>query len=279
MFAKEQSPIMSLPFFQIDSFTSEAFSGNPAAVVLLDKKRSHAWLQSVAMENNLSETAFVLPKTGEAWPLRWFTPTIEVDLCGHATLAAAHALWESATITIDQPITFETRSGPLTIKKNGRQIQMDFPITPVANAAAPEGLIESLQINGQPPSITEVLKSAFDYIVVVKNEFTVRNMTVDFRQLSQVDARGTIVTASADPTSDYDFVSRFFGPAAGVDEDPVTGSAHCALIDYFSQKLNRNRLTGYQASARGGIVEVEKRDDRAILSGEAVTVIRGQLFP
>ena len=269
---------MSLPFFQIDSFTSEAFSGNPAAVVLLDKKRPHAWLQSVAMENNLSETAFVLPKTGEAWPLRWFTPTIEVDLCGHATLAAAHALWESETVSCDQLIIFETRSGPLTVKKQGSQIQMNFPITPVVQAKAPQGLIESLQINGQPPSVAEVLKSAFDYIVVVKDEFTVRNMTVDFRQLSQVDARGTIVTASADPTSDYDFVSRFFGPAAGVDEDPVTGSAHCALIDYFSKTQNRNQLIGYQASARGGIIEVEKRGDRAILSGKAVTIIRGELL-
>ncbi|MEP3480944.1 MAG: PhzF family phenazine biosynthesis protein [Fuerstiella sp.] len=270
---------MSLPFFQIDSFTSEAFSGNPAAVILLDKQRSNEWLQLVAMENNLSETAFVLPSTNaQTWPLRWFTPTIEVDLCGHATLAAAHALWESETVPCDQPILFETRSGPLTVKKLGNHIQMDFPITPVTKTAAPKGLIESLQINGQRPSITEVLKSAFDYMVVVHDEATVRNLTVDFRQLAQVDARGAIVTAIADPTSDYDFVSRFFGPAAGVDEDPVTGSAHCALIDYFSQKRKRNQLTGYQASARGGIVEVEKRDDRAILSGEAVTVIRGQLF-
>lgn len=270
---------MSLPFYQIDSFTSEAFSGNPAAVVLLDKERSDTWLQSVAMENNLSETAFVLPSTAaQTWPLRWFTPTIEVDLCGHATLAAAHALWESETAPSDQPITFETRSGPLTIKKNGSQIQMDFPVTPVAKTDAPLGVIESMQINGQQPKFTEVLKSSFDYIVVVEDESTVRNMTVDFRQLSQVDARGAIVTAIADPTSDYDFVSRFFGPAAGVDEDPVTGSAHCALIDYFSQKLNRNQLIGYQASARGGIVEVEKRGDRAILSGEAITIISGQLL-
>lgn len=269
---------MSLPFFQIDSFTSEPFSGNPAAVVLLDRVRSDNWLQSVAMENNLSETAFVLPKENGTWPLRWFTPTIEVDLCGHATLAAAHALWDSKTVPSDQSIIFETRSGPLTTKKQGGQIQMDFPVTPVAKAVAPQGLIESLQIHDQPLDVIEVRKSSFDYIVVVKEEATVRNLAVDFRQLSQVDARGTIVTAIADPTSNYDFVSRFFGPAAGVDEDPVTGSAHCALIDYYSHMLNRNKLTGYQASARGGLVELEKAGDRAILSGQAVTVIRGQLL-
>lgn len=270
---------MSLPFFQIDSFTSKAFSGNPAAVVLLDNERSDTWLQSVAMENNLSETAFVLPSTAaQTWRLRWFTPTTEVDLCGHATLAAAHALWESETAPSDQPITFETRSGPLTVKRQRSQIQMDFPVTPVSKVEAPQGLLKSLQINGRQPNVTDVLKSAFDFVVVVEDEATVRSLTVDFHQLSQVDARGAIVTAIADPTSDYDFVSRFFGPAAGVNEDPVTGSAHCALIDYFSQKLNRNRLIGYQASARGGIVEVEKRGDRAILSGEAITIIRGKLL-
>lgn len=268
---------MSLPFFQIDSFTSEAFSGNPAAVVLLDKARSDDWLQAVATENNLSETAFVLPNDDRNWKLRWFTPAIEVDLCGHATLAAAHALWESESVSSDRTIIFETRSGPLTIKKQGSQIRMDFPVTPVAKVEAPQGLLESLRIHEQPLDVIDVVKSAFDYIVVVKDEATVRNLQVDFRQLSQVDARGTIVTAIADPTSDYDFVSRFFGPAAGVDEDPVTGSAHCALVDYFSQKLNRNKLTGYQASARGGIVEVEKQGDRAILSGQAVTIIRGAL--
>lgn len=267
---------MSLPFFQIDAFSSAPFGGNPAAVVLLDEARPDDWLQSVAMENNLSETAFVLPMKSGTFPLRWFTPTIEVDLCGHATLAAAHALWESETVAANQQIEFETRSGKLSVAKRDNQIQMDFPITPVTIAEPPAGLLTSFQTNGQPLNPVAVLKSAFDYIVVVDKESTVRNVVVDFRKLATIDARGVTVTAIADPTSAYDIVSRFFAPAAGVDEDPVTGSAHCALIDYWSQKLNHNKLTGFQASSRGGMVKIEKRADRAILTGEAVTVIRGE---
>lgn len=269
---------MSLPFFQVDAFSSKPFGGNPAAVVLLDRERSDDWLQSVAMENNLSETAYVLPMKDGLFSLRWFTPSIEVDLCGHATLAAAHALWESETVTGDQAITFQTRSGRLSVRKNNNQIQMNFPVTPLTPTEPPDGLLSSFQAAGQPLNATAVLMSAYDYIIVVKDEASVRSLTVDFRQLANIQVRGVAVTAGADLASAYDFVSRFFAPAAGVDEDPVTGSAHCALIDYWSRELNSNKLTGYQASARGGIVKIEKQEDRAILTGDAVTVIRGTLL-
>lgn len=270
---------MSVSFFQIDAFTSKPFGGNPAAVVLLDTEHSDNWLQAVAMENNLSETAFVLPKNDGTFPLRWFTPTTEVDLCGHATLAAAHALWESKSVATNEAIDFETRSGKLTVTKQGNQIQMNFPVTPVTPSDAPQGLLASFQVKDQPLNPIAVLRSTFDYMIVVDDESMVRNVAVDFRELKKTDARGVIVTASADSASDYDIVSRFFAPAAGVDEDPVTGSAHCALIDYWSRELDSNKLTGYQASDRGGLVTIEKQNDRAILIGEAVTVIRGELLP
>ena len=208
------------------------FAGNPAAVCLLERERESAWMQSVAAEMNLSETAFVR-RLDSGFELRWFTPGVEVDLCGHATLAAAHVMWQEETIPAGEPIAFSTRSGVLTATRAGELIEIDFPSTPPVESQAPEGLLEALGV--QP---TFVGRTKFDYLVVVDGEQTLRSIRPDFRRLAQVATRGVIVTSLAD-NAQFDFVSRFFAPGCGVDEDPVTGSAHCAL-----------HLTGKRGSAR-----------------------------
>jgi PhzF family phenazine biosynthesis protein len=255
---------------QIDAFTDRPFAGNPAAVCLLDDERDAAWMQAVAAEMNLSETAFVRP-LDDGFELRWFTPAIEVDLCGHATLAAAHALWSEGIVPRDQPIRFHTRSGVLTCTTDGKLIELDFPATPAHAAEPPAGLLEAL---GVTPTYTG--RSKFDKFVLVESEQVVRSLKPDFARLREVPMRGAIVTSpSADPR--FDFVSRFFAPAAGVNEDPVTGSAHCCLGPFWGERLGKTELTAYQASARGGVVRVRVNGDRVILGGQAVTVWRGEL--
>jgi predicted PhzF superfamily epimerase YddE/YHI9 len=218
---------------------------------------------------NLSETAFVVP-AADGFELRWLTPTVEVSLCGHATLAAAHALWESSRVAGDT-IRFSTRSGVLTATRRADGIELDFPLNPEEPVEPPPGLLPALGTAAR-----HVGKSRFDFLVEVESETAVRTVAPDFRRLATVSDRGVIVTArSADPR--FDFVSRFFAPAAGIDEDPVTGSAHCCLADFWGRRLGKTSLVGFQASARGGVVRVRVAGDRAILGGRAVTVAKGEL--
>jgi PhzF family phenazine biosynthesis protein len=255
---------------QIDAFTSEPFKGNPAAVCFLDQERDDRWMTNVAAEMNLAETAFLLPR-GEEWSLRWFTPTVEMDLCGHATLASAHALWGEGLLPADREARFHTRSGLLTAGRNGSLIEMNFPSTPAEPADAPKLLLSAL---GVTP--VHAGRSRFDYLLELESETDVRRVQPDLPALRKLDARGVIVTSRSDG-HEFDFISRFFAPAAGVDEDPVTGSAHCCLTPYWAARLGRNDLTGYQASARGGVVKVRLEGDRVRLAGGAVTVLRGEL--
>lgn len=260
---------------QIDAFTSRPFRGNPAAVCLLDGEREAQWMQDVAAEMNLSETAFLLPRPAErnaGYSLRWFTPATEVALCGHATLASAHALWEEQLLPPADVARFHTKSGLLTAERKGDLIELDFPATLEQRADAPPGLLESLGI--QDP--VYVGRNKFDYLVEVASEDVVRRLNPNHTQLRRIEIRGVIVTSRAS-TADADFVSRFFAPGSGVDEDPVTGSAHCCLTPYWSTRLGKEEMTAYQASPRGGYVYVQLAGDRVKLRGHAVTVLRGEL--
>jgi PhzF family phenazine biosynthesis protein len=263
---------MTCPIYQIDAFTNEPFRGNPAAVCLLEKPADPTWMQSVAAEMNLSETAFVWPQQVNQFQLRWFAPAVEVDLCGHATLAAAHALWESGRLPLNQPARFQTRSGELTCVRKSDWIEMDFPATPPTSATPPDGLIDAL---GVTP--IAVGRSRFDFLFELESEAAVRAVQPDFGRLRNVQTRGVIVTARSNDSA-FDFVSRFFCPAVGVNEDPATGSAHCTLAVYWSQLLGRNEFAAKQMSERGGVVRVKLHGDRVALAGQAVTVFRGELL-
>lgn len=264
---------MPIPLYQVDAFiTDKPFSGNPAAVCVLepDSSPDDRWMQNVAMEMNLSETAF-LRKGNDGYNLRWFTPVVEVDLCGHATLASAHVLWESGYLRPREQARFHTKSGLLTATKRGEEIELDFPATPEQHAAPPPELLTALGVKA-----LYVGKNVFDYIIEVDSEQTVRTMTPDFERLKSVPVRGVIVT-SRSSTPAYDFVSRFFGPGSGVAEDPVTGSAHCCLGPFWKTRLKKSEFTAYQASARGGLVRVRVGDGRVYLAGRAITVLTGEL--
>jgi PhzF family phenazine biosynthesis protein len=262
---------MTQTIFQVDSFTSVPFAGNPAGVCILPEQPDDGWMQNVAKEMNLSETAFLV-KQDDGYSLRWFTPAVEVDLCGHATLASAHVLWETGTLAAGQQARFHTRSGLLTADKRGSWIEMDFPATPEKQADAPAGLVEAL---GVEPRYVGLNK--FDYLVEVESEEVVRAMQPDLIGLARISARGVIVTGVAS-SHGFDFVSRFFAPRVGVNEDPVTGSAHCCLSPFWSNRLGRNELVGYQASPRGGVVRVRLDGERVHLGGQAVTVLKGELL-
>jgi len=261
-----------IPLYQVDAFASRPFEGNPAAVCLLEGEATDAWMQAVAAEMNLSETAFVRA-IEDGFDLRWFTPAAEVDLCGHATLASAHVLWESGRLAADAQARFCTRSGVLTARRDGGWIEMDFPATPAAPADPPTALIEGLGVE-----ITGVYRSQFDFLAELPSAAAVRGLRPNFGRLAEVPARGVIVTAKSDRPR-ADFVSRMFGPAIGIPEDPVTGSAHCCLGPFWAQRLQRSELIGYQASARGGVVRVRLAGERVLLGGRAVTVLVGQLHP
>jgi len=263
---------MSLTITQVDAFTSEPFSGNPAAVCILPEEREATWMQNVAREMNLAETAFLVPRS-DGYGLRWFTPTVEVDLCGHATLASAHVLWETSRLATAETARFHTRSGLLTAVRRGDWIELDFPATPDTPVEAPPGLVEAL--GGVSPRY--VGKGRFDYVVELDGEEAVRGLRPDFGRLGRVGARGVIVT-SRSASTDWDFVSRFFAPAFGIDEDPVTGSAHCCLAPFWSRRLKKDTFLARQVSARGGVLKVELRGDRVGLGGQAVTVLRGELL-
>ena len=263
---------MSVPLYQVDAFSDQPFSGNPAAVCLLASEAEAAWMQRVAREVNLSETAFLVRRE-DGYDLRWFTPTDEVDLCGHATLASAHVLWETERLPAGETAVFHTLSGRLTAtQKTDGWIQMDFPAEPETAAEAPAGLTEAL--GAEPLYIGQ---NRMDYLVLLEDEADVRALQPDMRRLSAVEARGLIVTAPADEGAGYDFVSRFFAPRYGIDEDPVTGSAHCCLGPFWKSRLGKANLTGYQASARGGTVRLDVGSERVILAGRAVTVLRAEL--
>jgi PhzF family phenazine biosynthesis protein len=262
---------VSIPIVQVDAFTSEPFSGNPAAVCVLPAARDEGWMQKVAAEMNLSETAFLVPR-GDEFDLRWFTPATEVDLCGHATLASAHVLWERGAIAPDRTARFHTKSGLLTADRRGEWIELDFPATIAAPASPPDGLLAALGLD----AARFVGRSRFDYLVEVDGERLVRDLRPDFARLRAIPVRGVIVTSRA-ASGDCDFVSRFFATGAGIDEDPVTGSAHCALTPFWSDQLGRTELVARQVSARGGLLRVRLDGDRVRLAGRAVTVLRGEL--
>lgn len=259
-----------MKIYQVDSFTDNVFAGNPAAVCLLEKAQDEAWLQNVAREMNLSETAFLL-REEDGYRLRWFTPTTEVDLCGHATLASAHILWEQGMVANAEIIRFSTKSGVLTAKWQDGWIELDFPTATVKGAAAPAELVQAIGIVPQ-----RVSKSNGDYLVELETEEQVRKLQPDFVRLAELPVTGLIATApSADDA--YDFVSRYFAPQLGINEDPVTGSAHCGLGPYWQQWFGRDTFTAQQVSARGGVIKVRVAGERVVISGQAVTVLAGEL--
>lgn len=260
---------MSLRIVQVDAFTAKPFGGNPAAVCVMAGPADESWMRNVAREMNLSETAFLYPEN-DGYRLRWLTPAVEVDLCGHATLGTAHVLWEEGHIANDAEAKFYTRSGLLTCARNGDWIDMNFPAKIAEAADAPPQLAEALGAE-----MTFTGRNAFDYLVEVADESTLFALHPNHSLLKQLPVRGVIVTARG---TEYDFVSRFFAPGSGIDEDPVTGSAHTALAPYWAARLGKTEMVGYQASARGGVVKVRVEGDRVILSGQAVTVLRGDLL-
>lgn len=263
---------MAVPITWVDAFTNEPFAGNPAAICVLPAGAPEPWMQSIARELGLSETAFV-HREREGWRLRWFTPVAEVDLCGHATLAAAHVLWSYGHAPEREPLTFHTKSGPLHARSEAAWIELDFPTEPAVPAEPPEALAVALGLG----RAIWIGRNRLDWLVVLDRESDVRELAPDFAQLKAIPARGVMVTAAAAPDSGYDFVSRYFAPAFGIDEDPVTGSAHCCLGPYWAERWGKDTLVGRQVSARGGTVRVRMRGPRIALGGQAVTVLHGQL--
>jgi PhzF family phenazine biosynthesis protein len=263
---------MALRIVQVDAFTNRPFAGNPAAVCVLPEPKPDQWLRDVAREMNLSETAFLTPRNGE-FALRWLTPAVEVDLCGHATLASAHVLWEDGHLPPGKQARFHTRSGLLTADQRGDWIELDFPAKLAEPADPPPDLLRSLGVE----KAAFVGKNAFDYLVEVDSEQTLRALAPDHSSLRKIPVRGVIVTARPE-SGEFDFLSRFFAPGSGVDEDPVTGSAHTALGPYWAKRLGKNEFTAFQASARGGVVRVRLNGDRVLLGGQAITVMTGELL-
>lgn len=267
---------MGIPISVVDAFSERPFRGNPAGVCLPPEDRDASWMQAVAAEINLAETAFLRPRETGEFDLRWFTPAIEVDLCGHATLASAHRLWEESLAGSDA-IRFHTRSGILIASRAGEEIELDFPAGPPRESPPPPGLAAALGA----PLLWSGVNELGDLVVEMADERAIRNLEPDLAALSRIPVRGVIVTATAErpEVSGYDFVSRFFAPRMGIDEDPVTGAAHCALAPFWAGRLGRLQLVGWQASARGGLVRTRLAGDRVKLGGRAVTVWKGELLP
>jgi len=255
-----------IPIYQVDAFTDRVFGGNPAAVCPLEMWLSDAVLQSIAAENNLAETAFFI-RRGTGFDLRWFTPTVEVDLCGHATLASAHVLFECQAFDLPA-ILFNTKSGELRVSRKGNLLALDFPARPPAETNAPAALLEGL--GGNP----EAILASRDYMVVYRTEQEIRGLQPDFEKLKALDRFAVIATA---PGSDCDFVSRFFAPAQGIPEDPVTGSAHCTLVPYWAQRLGKTKLHARQISQRGGELFCELKGDRVEIAGHAALYMQGSI--
>jgi predicted PhzF superfamily epimerase YddE/YHI9 len=262
---------MGQPVVVVDAFTDRPFAGNPAAVCVLRAPAPEAWMRAVAREMNLSETAFLHPES-DGYRLRWFTPTVEIDLCGHATLASAHVLWSEGHLPGERQARFHTRSGLLTADRAGAWIALDFPAKPATACEPPPGLAAALGAEAR-----WVGRNQFDYLVELASAAVVRGLAPDHAALAALPVRGVMVTAAAEGPP-HDFVSRFFGPGSGIPEDPVTGSAHCALGPYWSERLGKRELLAYQASPRGGTVRVSVRGERVELAGQAVTVTRGEIL-
>jgi PhzF family phenazine biosynthesis protein len=284
---------MPIPIQLVDAFAERPWSGNPAGVVITQQPLPEPLMRSIALEMNQAETAFLCPIEPARYSLRWFSPTIEVDLCGHATLASAHALWSNAEVPSDQPIVFDTRSGPLTCRRRVHpanvsaedaggaageaEIELDFPSRPPVPTECPTDLVEAL---GAAPTAT--FSNGMDLLAVLDDGARLVSLSPDVGRIARLPVRGVIVTA---PMTDAivlprrpDFLSRFFAPQSGVEEDPVTGSAHCCLGPYWANRLGRTELLGYQSSRRGGFVGVEVRSERTILRGRAVTTLLGELL-
>lgn len=259
---------MAIEIYQVDAFTEKPFGGNPAGVCLLPGPADPEWMQHVARDMNVSETAF-LYRERDGYNLRWFTPKVEVEICGHATLASAHILWESGRVSRGEAIEFYTLSGTLTAAMQGDMIELDFPSEPEHETDVPTALIESL---GVKPLY--VGRARFDYLVEVGSAEEVRAVRPDFALLGTIPVRGVIVTSASDMPG-YDFICRFFGPASGIDEDPATGSAYCCLGPYWEKKLGKSEFLAYQASERGGVIGVRVLRERVKLAGKAVTVFKG----
>jgi PhzF family phenazine biosynthesis protein len=262
----QQETRMKLPLFQIDAFTDRLFHGNPAAVVILNEWLSGDTLQTIAAENNLSETAFVIPRSDGA-PLRWFTPTVEVDLCGHATLAAAHVLFQHYFPSLET-IEFSTKGGRLTVRRDGGLLRMDFPARPAIPVEITDSLISALHVKPREVWLAEKLMAVLD------SEAEVRDFQPDLEGIAALDSDGLIITAAGDTV---DFVSRYFAPNKGIPEDPVTGSAHCVLVPYWATRLGKNRLVARQVSSRGGDLFCDMRGDRVNIAGNAVDYLRGEI--
>ena len=255
-----------MKLYQVDSFTAQAFAGNPAGVCILEQPKEAQWMQQMAAEMNLSETAFLLKKADGSYHLRWFTPVAEVELCGHATLASAHILWEKGFLKSSEMARFRTLSGSLTAVKKGNWIEMDFPAEEEEPALISGTLTQALGVRP-----VHIGKNRMDYLIVVDSEYTVRHLQPNFSVLAQSPVRGFMVTA-ASGSPGIDFVSRFFAPALGINEDPVTGSAHCCLAPYWAKIFKKNSLTAFQASARGGLLRLQVQGERVLIAGQAVTV-------
>jgi PhzF family phenazine biosynthesis protein len=255
--------------YQVDAFTDRPFQGNPAGVCLLRDEMPDDWMRDIAKEMNASETAF-LHQGSESYDLRWFTPQVEVDLCGHATLAAAHILFETGELEQNETAQFDTRSGRLSASKSDGWIELDFPAEPSHPVDPPPDLLDALKVEA-----LHVGENRFDYLVEVKDETLVQQLNPDFSMLKELENRGVIVTSPAKeraPHGEFDFVSRFFAPSVGIDEDPVTGSAHCCLGPYWQKKLGKDKMMARQISERGGVIRVHCVDDRVKLGGKAITV-------
>ncbi len=265
-------PVGTIGLTQVDAFTDQAFSGNPAAVVVLDAPADPRWMQAVAAEMQLSETAFVWP-VADGWSLRWFTPTVEVSLCGHATLAAAHTLRTEAHVA-DPTIRFTTASGWLSATSLGDDwIELDFPADVPVVMSPPPDLLDALGCT--PGDVVTVARGRLDWLIELRDAAAVRACDPDHRRLRDLGARGVMITARSDRA--FDIESRFFAPGSGIDEDPVTGSAHCLLGPFWAPWFGRTELVAYQSSARGGTVRVRVDGDRVRLGGQAVTVMRATL--
>jgi predicted PhzF superfamily epimerase YddE/YHI9 len=262
---------MNYTIYQVDAFTDRPFTGNPAGVCILQAPAEEPWMRNVAAEMNLSETAFLSPEP-DGFRLRWFTPTVEVPLCGHATLASSHILWETGRLGFDDTARFHTLSGVLTAEKRGPEIEMNFPLRPIEETPPPPDLGKAL---GARP--LWVGRSAMNLLVELDSEKTVRDLEPNMHTLARLPAKGVIVTSRSE-RPEFDFVSRYFAPAQGVNEDPVTGSAHCTLGPFWEARLGKSSMVGYQASARGGIVKVRVVGDRVLLGGSAVTVLKAELI-
>ncbi|WP_252313085.1 PhzF family phenazine biosynthesis protein [Sinobaca sp. H24] len=262
-----------MKIYTVDAFTNEPFAGNPAAVCLLEKPAEDMWMQKTAMEMNLSETAFLVKESEPFhYQLRWFTPSSEVDLCGHATLASAHILWEQDSVPFDQVLYFHTKSGLLSASYDQGRIILDFPVEMPGECSIPDVLLDSLSV-----PVVSIEKNRLEYIVETTDEEAVFQAKPDTRRFLELDARGVILTAGSSQEK-YDFVSRCFYPALGVEEDPVTGSAHCGLAPFWEKRLHKSSFSARQASSRGGDLFITIEKDRCLIAGSAVTVLESTLF-